>query len=116
MEYLFSYGTLQSELVQISTFGRKLEGTRDALPGYKIMTITIDDQDFVTTSGTARHRNLKFTGDASDVVEGTVFKMSTDELEQADSYEPEGYARELVQLRSGITAWVYLTREQANEE
>ena len=111
MEHLFSYGTLQSESVQLSTFGRKLEGTPDALPGYKIITITIDDQDFVTTSGTARHRNLKFTGDPSDVVEGTVFKMSTDELDQADSYEPEGYARRLVQLRSGIEAWVYLTRQ-----
>lgn len=115
MEYLFAYGTLQSQSVQISTFGRQLEGTPDALPGYKIITVTIDDHDFVTTSGTAHHRNLQFTGDASDGVEGTVFKMSTEELEQADSYEPEGYARQLVQLRSGIKAWVYLARQQVNE-
>lgn len=115
MEYLFAYGTLQSDSVQISTFGRKLEGAPDALPVYKIITITIDDQDFVATSGAAHHRNLQFTGDASDVVEGTVFKMSAEELEQADSYEPDGYARQLVQLRSGIKAWVYLARQQANE-
>ncbi|HEU4713886.1 MAG TPA: gamma-glutamylcyclotransferase family protein [Pyrinomonadaceae bacterium] len=115
MEYLFAYGTLQSDSVQISTFGRKLEGVPDALPVYKIITITIDDQDFVATSGAAHHRNLQFTGDASDVVEGTVFKMSAEELEQADSYEPDGYARQLVQLRSGIKAWVYLARQQANE-
>ena len=112
MEYLFAYGTLQSQSVQISTFGRKLEGTADALPGYKIITITIDDQDFVTTSGTAHHRNLQDTGDSSDIVEGTVFKMSAEELERADSYEPESYARALVHLRSGIKAWVYLTRQQ----
>ena len=115
MEYLFAYGTLQSQSVQISTFGRKLEGTPDVLPGYRIITITIDDQDFVITSGTAHHRDLRFTGDASDVVEGTVFKMSVEDLAEADSYEPEGYTRELVQLRSGITAWVYLARQQANE-
>lgn len=113
MEYLFSYGTLQSQSVQMSTFGRKLEGTPDALPGYKIITIAIDDQDFVTTSGTAHHRDLRFTGDPSDMVEGTVFKMSAQELAQADSYEPDGYARELVQLRSGIEAWVYLTQTQS---
>ena len=106
-EYLFSYGTLQSESVQISTFGRKLEGQPDALPGYKLVVITIDDQDFVATSGSAQHRSLQFTNDRSDVVEGTVLKMSAKELERADAYEPEGYARELVQLRSGTMAWVY---------
>ena len=97
-EYLFAYGTLQSQSVQLSTFGRILKGKPDALPGYKVITITID-------------RNLQFTGDPSDAVEGTVFEMSAEELAQADSYEPQGYARELVQLRSGIEAWVYLARE-----
>ena len=32
-ELLFSYGTLQIEAVQLSTFGRKLVGTADELPG-----------------------------------------------------------------------------------
>ena len=105
-------GVCQKRKMSIAIVPFEWTGTPDALPGYRIITITIDDQDFVTTSGTARHRNLKFTGDPSDVVEGTVFKMSTDELDQADSYEPEGYARRLVQLRSGITAWVYLARQQ----
>ena len=106
-EYLFSYGTLQSDSVQLSTFGRKLEGQPDALPGYKLIVITIHDEDFVKTSGSAHHRSLQFTNDPSDVVEGTVLKMTTEELEQADAYEPERYAREMVQLRSGILAWVY---------
>jgi len=30
---LFSYGTLQEERVQLSTFGRRLSGEPDALPG-----------------------------------------------------------------------------------
>jgi gamma-glutamylcyclotransferase (GGCT)/AIG2-like uncharacterized protein YtfP len=107
-EKLFSYGTLQTETVQISTFGRLLEGKPDALIGYRQQLITIEDQDFVAHSGSAQHRNLQFTGDSSDFVAGTVFSVSTEELEQSDAYEPGGYRRVLVQLRSGTDAWVYL--------
>ena len=32
--WLFSYGTLQQDEVQLATFGRLLEGRKDALPGY----------------------------------------------------------------------------------
>ncbi len=38
VENLFSYGTLQSESVQLETFGRKLEGEPDTLPGYRLVT------------------------------------------------------------------------------
>lgn len=107
-ENLFAYGTLQSEVVQLSTFGRKLEGTDDALVGYRLKLIRIEDEDFVAASGTADHRNLEFTGDPADSVAGTVFKVSQSELEQSDAYEPEGYKRTMVQLRSGLKAWVYL--------
>lgn len=107
-EKLFSYGTLQTEAVQISTFGRLLEGRADTLTGYLLQLITIEDQDFVAQSGSAQHRNLQFTGDASDFVAGTVFSMTTEELEQSDAYEPDGYRRVLVQLTSGTDAWVYL--------
>lgn len=107
-ENLFAYGTLQAEAVQLATFGRRLEGTEDALVGYRLEIIRIDDQDFVAASGTADHRNLEFTGDPEDSVAGTVFKVSQSELEQSDDYEPEGYKRTLVQLHSGLKAWVYL--------
>ena len=110
MENLFSYGTLQLEEVQLETFGRKLHGEADALPGYKLLMITITDEDFVTKSGTANHRNLQFTGNSADVVEGFVFEVTSDELEQADSYEPEGYERLRVQLKSGAHAWVFVHR------
>src|SRR5689334_16703800 len=111
MESLFTYGTLQLEEVQLATFGRKLEGSRDALPGYRLVTIKIRDDDFVAKSGTADHRNLQFTGNASDVVEGIVFAVTMTELEQSDTYEPEGYERVSVQLASGTTAWVYRATE-----
>jgi gamma-glutamyl AIG2-like cyclotransferase len=107
-EYLFAYGTLQSEPVQLSTFGRKLDGVPDALPGYRWRMIRIEDEDFVAASGTADHRNLEFTGDPTDVVEGTVFDVTHSELERSDAYEPDGYKRVLVPLRSGRKAWVYL--------
>ena len=32
-EFLFSYGTLQLEAVQMTVIGRQLIGTRDVLPG-----------------------------------------------------------------------------------
>jgi gamma-glutamylcyclotransferase (GGCT)/AIG2-like uncharacterized protein YtfP len=107
-EKLFTYGTLRVEEVQLATFGRRLEGQADALPGYALKMIEIKDQDFVAKSGKAIHRNLQFTGDPSDFVEGAVYSVTLKELEQADAYEPDGYQRVLVQLRSGANAWVYL--------
>lgn len=79
--------------------------------GYKAVMIRIEDQDFVANSGAEHHRNLQFTGNASDSVEGTVFAVTGNELRQADAYEPEGYKRVLVQLRSGSNAWVYLAKQ-----
>ena len=96
-ERLFTYGTLQLESVQLSTFGRTLDGGPDALVGYRVRMIE-------------RHRNLEFTGSTSDCVEGTVFSLSQEELEQADAYEPHGYQRIRVNLRSGGEAWVYLNK------
>jgi hypothetical protein len=109
-ERLFSYGTLQTEAVQLSTFGRKLSGSPDALVGYRVRMIKIEDQDFVLTSGAEYHRNLEFSGSASDSVEGTVFSVTQQELEQADAYEPDGYERRQIKLRSGTQAWIYLSK------
>src|SRR4051812_14791833 len=97
-ENLFSYGTLQGKAVQLATFGRRLTGRPDALVGYKLRVIRITDEDFVTLSGAEHHRTLQFTGAASDLVEGTVLAVTWRELEQADSYEPTGYERQLVRL------------------
>lgn len=94
-ELLFAYGTLQQEAVQLATFGRKLEGAPDALPGFKVEMFQV-------------HRNLQFTGNPQHLVEGTLFKVTKSELKQADAYEPNGYESMLVQLRSGLRAWVYL--------
>jgi hypothetical protein len=112
-ENLFSYGTLREEAVQLDTFGRKLEGSPDALFGYRLVMIRIEDQAFVVKSGTADHRNIQFTGSPSDFAEGIVFRVTEKELEHSDAYEPAGYGRVVVQLRSGISAWVYLDKRQS---
>ena len=113
-ETLFSYGTLQLEEVQLATFGRKLQGQPDALRGYRLVMIKITDEDFVVKSGTADHRNLQFTGDSDDLVEGCALKVTRAELEQADAYEPEGYVRVKTQLRSGADAWVFVCKQEAD--
>ncbi len=107
-ENLFSYGTLQFEAVQLATFGRRLDGRPDALIGYSLVMIEIEDQDFIAASGTAHHRNLRYTGLPTDIVEGTLLSLTSKELQLADSYEPAGYERIQVHLRSGSTAWVYI--------
>jgi gamma-glutamylcyclotransferase (GGCT)/AIG2-like uncharacterized protein YtfP len=111
-ENLFSYGTLQKEAVQLATFGRRLEGKPDILVGYSLTMIRLQDQNFVATSGAAHHRIIQFTGIESDLVEGTVFRVTRKELEQADAYEPADYKRVLTQLRSGMKAWVYVNIRQ----
>jgi len=115
-QLLFAYGTLQQEAVQLAVFGRRLNGRRDALVGYRLKMIAIDDEEFAAASGTANHRNLEFTGEASDVVEGAAFTVTYSELEQADAYEPAGYSRTLVQLRSGVNAWVYFQQARRMED
>src|SRR5690242_9448895 len=102
-ERLFAYGTLQTESVQLSTFGRKLKGSPDALPGYCLQLIEC-------------HRNLEFTGNATDVVNGTVFSVTAQELKQSDAYEPDGYKRIQVKLQSGTEAWVYLDQLTSNTQ
>jgi len=98
-ESLFSYGTLQDEEVQLSTFGRTLEGERDALSAYTQRTF-------------GPYLNIEFTGEIADSVEGTRFKVTSAELEEADIYEATAdYKRIEVKLNSGKRAWVYLNSE-----
>ena len=111
-ENLFSYGTLQSKAVQLATFGRSLEEKPGRLIGYRITMIPISNHKLMTTTGAPHNRNIQFTGIASDVVEGSVFQVTKNELERADAYERiADYKRVLVQLASGRTAWVYLSAQ-----
>ena len=111
-EHLFSYGTLQLESVQLAKFGRRLSGSPDALPGYEQSLVRIQDAAVVAARGKTHHPIAKFTGRETDLVHGTVFQVSSEELQHADRYEVADYTRVSVILRSGIRAWVYVdTRE-----
>ncbi len=108
MELLFSYGTLQDEGVQLATFGRRLSGQKDALPGHRLGTLTITNPDVVGLSGIEEHVVAEPTGRIADFVDGVVFEITDEELAAADVYESADYQRIEVQLVSGLTAWLYV--------
>ncbi|HEX8778175.1 MAG TPA: gamma-glutamylcyclotransferase family protein [Rhodanobacter sp.] len=110
-EYLFSYGTLQGEAVQLATFGRRLTGTPDLLRGYRLDMLAIRDASVVATSGAEHHPIASHTGDAAHAVPGTVFRLTPEELAQADAYEVDDYRRVAVMLASGLQAWMYMRAE-----
>jgi hypothetical protein len=113
-EFLFSYGTLQLEAVQMATFGRLLSGTSDALPGFELATLKIEDPAVIAISGKANHTIAKFTGRDSDEIPGKVFRVTLDDIENTDKYEVDACKRIAVTLRSGIRAWVYVDAQNAS--
>ncbi|MBE8717149.1 gamma-glutamylcyclotransferase family protein [Cellvibrio polysaccharolyticus] len=109
MEYLFSYGTLQLKSVQIANFGRELKGAADKLPGYVVEQVEITDPRVLAESGQKYHPILKYTGNSRDQVAGTVFEVTTHDLEKADAYEVDDYKRVAESLLSGKRCWVYVS-------
>jgi gamma-glutamylcyclotransferase (GGCT)/AIG2-like uncharacterized protein YtfP len=113
MPLLFSYGTLQQPNVQLATFGRLLTGQTDSIVGYSKSMVAIDDPAVVETSGKTHHPIVKYTGDQGALVAGTVFEITSVELEHADRYEVSAYKRVTAPLASGSTAWVYVDAKYA---
>ncbi len=112
MEFLFSYGTLQNIEVQFETFGRELTGFNDALLGYKLNKVKINDQNVVVLSGESYHPIAVVTCDLADEISGTVFEITTEELAQSDEYEVDEYQRVMGRLKSGKNAWVYVSADK----
>jgi gamma-glutamylcyclotransferase (GGCT)/AIG2-like uncharacterized protein YtfP len=109
MPLIFSYGSLQQEDVQLSTFGRRLDGRRDALVAFEQSSVAIDDPSVVATLGKTHHANVVFNGNDASRVAGMAFEISDAELASVDAYEaPFAYGRIAVMLASGRTAWVYV--------
>jgi gamma-glutamylcyclotransferase (GGCT)/AIG2-like uncharacterized protein YtfP len=105
---LFSYGTLQLDEVQLSSFGRLLEGQADAMVGHRQSQIEIRDPEVIKTSGKRFHPIVEVSDNPGDEVQGKVFRITGAELKAADAYEVADYKRIEVSLRSGNTAWVYV--------
>jgi len=76
MPLIFSYGTLQQDDVQRSTFGRLLHGQRDELHGFEQVLVRIEDPQVVATSGKTHHANVSFNGRNDSRVSGTVFEIT----------------------------------------
>lgn len=112
-ELLFAYGTLQLEAVQMGTFGRLLTGTSDALQGFALVDLKIEDAAVVALSGEDVHRMATFTGRPSDVIAGVAFAITPDELQHADTYEVPAVTRVSVVLQSGVRAWAYVDARNA---
>ncbi len=109
---LFSYGTLQQAEVQLATFGRLLRGHADTLAGYALAPLIISSADAVALSGAEVHTIALRTGEAEHLIDGVVFELSAAELEAADAYETDAYARVEVTLESGRRAYVYVAPER----
>jgi gamma-glutamylcyclotransferase (GGCT)/AIG2-like uncharacterized protein YtfP len=114
MPLLFSYGTLQQEQVQLSTFGRRLQGQKDELLGFEPSVVCIEDPQVAAASGRTHHDNVTFTGRDDSRVSGTVFEISDAELAAADEYERvAAYKRIAAMLASGKQTWVYVDGRSA---
>lgn len=106
-EYLFSYGTLQKEKVQLEIFHRLLIGAKDSLKGHKLYTVEITDASFLARGEQRLQITAVPSGNSTDSIEGTVYEVSGQELDEADKYEPDRFKRKQVTLHSGKKAWIY---------
>ena len=84
MPLVFSYGTLQEEHVQLSTFGRLLDGQRDELLAFEPSLVRIEDPQVVATW--ANHKSKKDQG---------VLLCPTDRLVTANTVK-EAFWNELI--------------------
>lgn len=110
MVYLFSYGTLQKEQVQLETFGRLLNGEKDFLTGYILKMLEITDPEVLRKSNQKYHPILEFSGNGKDEVEGMLFEVTEDEILQADEYEVDDYKRIETTFKSGKKGFIYVGR------
>ena len=108
MPVLFSYGTLQQPEVQQANYGRLLDGTPDALLGYRLEPLTISDPDVVRVSGKAVHTIARPSGNPEDRIDGVRFTLTEAELAATDDYEVKAYARAEIVLESGVRAFAYV--------
>lgn len=101
MEYLFSYGTLQDESIQMEVFGRRVPFDNDELPGYIISS----------NKAYGRYPLLEKRSDNNGGVSGICLHVTEDDLLEADLYEGEEYQRIKTLLKSGRKAWVYVGKQ-----
>src|SRR6218665_3201134 len=92
-EYLFSYGTLGLEPVQIATFGRKLDGAPARLPRPRLALLGARGAAVVRTSAMTPRPMLVPPGQPRALVDRTVFAITPEDLRHAVAYEVADYRR-----------------------
>lgn len=110
--FLFSYGTLQLEKVQLENYGRLLKGKKDSLSNYKLGKLRITDEEVVMKSGKEYHPIAIKTGNPNDRIEGIILEITDEELHETDNYEVSDYQRVLETFSSGQKAWVYIAKDE----
>ncbi|OIQ21028.1 MAG: UDP-N-acetylmuramate--alanine ligase [Flavobacterium sp. MedPE-SWcel] len=108
--YLFSYGTLQLEQVQIATYGRVLSGSKDILKHYKLENLKITDQAVLEKNKQQFYPIAIKTNNPNDSIKGIIFEITEQELIETDKYEVSDYKRVSKVFESGKKAWVYINR------
>ncbi len=109
MPLLFSYGTLQRDDIQLSTFGRLLIGRHDELVGYELSLVKIEDAAIAARLGKTHHANVTATASIGSRAAGMAFEVTAAELASCDGYEAEfSYERVVATLASGWETWVYV--------
>ena len=106
MERVFSYGTLQDSAIQNKLIGRTLSGTLDGIAGYKLSEIEIDKTIFWILIPDPK---------SFEIVVGSVYEVSAEELNIFDNYEGINYERSLKKLASGTDAWVYHAKKESDK-
>ncbi|MEA1786494.1 gamma-glutamylcyclotransferase family protein [Arenibacter sp. GZD96] len=97
MAFLFTYGTLQEEHIQMTLFKRKLNGAPDTLFGYALSEQKIAGRYPIICKSVLHNNPLN----------GIVYEITEVDLQKADAYEGDDYLRTEVVLASGTKAWVY---------
>lgn len=96
--YLFSYGSLQDEQVQLRIFQRRLKGQMAILKGYRLSENEYLGEFPVIYPSTNQE----------DTVKGLVFEVTKADLIFCDQYETSYYKRIQVALNTHPSVWVYV--------
>jgi gamma-glutamylcyclotransferase (GGCT)/AIG2-like uncharacterized protein YtfP len=104
-EYLFTYGTLQQENIQLTVFSRTLSGFNDHLFGYKLSAEKV----------AGAYPLIQSSDKPTDFVTGQVYMCTNKEILEADKYEGPAYKRIKVLLNSGKNAWVYISNSEESD-
>tara|TARA_R110002153_G_scaffold380_3_gene1873 strand:+ start:780 stop:1085 length:306 start_codon:yes stop_codon:yes gene_type:complete len=98
--YLFSYGTLQEDHIQMMLFGDILKTEVDSIEGY----VTLNDYF-------GYPRIVEFE---RGIVYGKVLEIDEVDFPIVDRYESEAYEKKVVETSKGRQAYVYFPTHKLN--